>query len=157
MKIYYFIFLLSAALTSCNTQKVDTKADEEQIRHNHADWDKIAATGDIEKILVYWTEDAVIMAPGQPIIHGKDAIRKMLQDNKNIPGFKIEWDTLKKINVSKSGDLAYIITHNKTTVNDSSGNPITRDNKAVTIWRKEADNSWKEAVVIFTPDPPLRK
>ena len=157
MKIYYFTFLFFAALISCNNQKVDTKADEEQIKYNHADWEKLAATGDIEKILFYWTDDAIIMAPGQPVIQGKDAIRKMLQDTKNIPGFKMEWDTLKKINVSKSGDLAYIITHNKTTVNDSLGNPITQDNKAVTIWRKEPDNSWKEAVVIFTPDPPLHK
>jgi ketosteroid isomerase-like protein len=69
----------------------------------------------------------------------------------------MEWDSLRKINMSKSGDLAYIITHNKTTVNDSLGNPVTQDNKALTIWRKGPDNSWKEAVVIFTPDPPLHK
>jgi ketosteroid isomerase-like protein len=154
MKVYYFTFLVLAALTSCNNQKADLKANEDQIRHNHADWEKLAATGDIEKILFYWTDDAVIMAPGQPLIQGKDAIRAMLQNTKNIPGFKMEWDSLKKINMSKSGDLAYIITHNKTTVNDSLGNPVTQDNKALTIWRKEPDNSWKEAVVIFTPDPP---
>ncbi len=157
MNSKFSVLLFFAAMISCNNQKVDIKADEAQIRYNHADWEKIAATGDIEKILFYWTDDAIIIAPGQPIIRGKDAIRKMLQGTKDIPGFKMTWDTLKKINVSNSGDLAYIITHNQATANDSSGNAITQDNTAVTIWRKEADNSWKEAVVIFTPSSPMHK
>jgi hypothetical protein len=66
MTIKFLTPLLFIALTSCNEQKVNIKTDEEQIRFNHADWVKIAATGDIEKILFYFSDDAIIMAPGQP-------------------------------------------------------------------------------------------
>ena len=51
MTIKFLTPLLFIALTGCNTNKIDTKAEEKQIRSNHDDWEKISATGDIDKIL----------------------------------------------------------------------------------------------------------
>ena len=53
--------------------------------------------------------------------------------------------------------MAYMIEQNQITVNDSLGKPITEFNKVVTIWRKEADGSWKNIVDMWNADPSQKK
>jgi len=128
----------------------------EKLMQISRDWSKSAATDSIEKTLSYWADDAVVMSPGQPAIKGKTAIRGMVENASKIPGFKISWEPL-NVFVSKSGDLAYMIEQNQITVNDSLGNPVTEFNKSVTIWRKEADGSWKNIVDTWNADPIQKK
>jgi ketosteroid isomerase-like protein len=51
--------------------------------------DVASAGKDIEKIISYWTDDAVVMEPGQPAIEGRHAIRAFVTASVNTPGFKI--------------------------------------------------------------------
>jgi uncharacterized protein (TIGR02246 family) len=132
---------------------METKAEEEKIKAAIEDWEKMSATGETDSILYYWSDDAIVMGPGQPMIQGKEAIRTMVEGTKKIPGFKMTWGKPISINVANSGDLAYVIIKNHLTINDSIGRPITQDNKALAIWKKQKDNSWREAVIIFNADP----
>lgn len=156
MKNKILTSLLFIALVSCNNKKVDIKSDEEKIRYNLEDWQKIGATGDVDKIMTYWSDDAILMIPGLPTINGKDAIRKMIEGSKGSAP-KMTWDSPSSINVSQSGDLAYVMTKNHITMTDSTGHSMTQDNKALLIWKKQTDNSWKESVVIFNAEPPANK
>jgi ketosteroid isomerase-like protein len=92
------------------------------------------------------------MAPGQPSLKGKQAIREMLEGTSKIPGFKISWDP-KMVSVSKSGDMAYMIEETQITMNDSLGKPFTEYNKAVTVWRKEANGTWKNVIDMWNANP----
>lgn len=150
------LFLLFIFLYGCNGLEVDTKTEGEKLMQISREWSKLAATDSIEKTLSYWADDAIVMSPGQPPIKGKNAIRAMVEGSSKIPGFKISWEPL-SVFVSKSGDMAYMIEQNQITVNDSSGNPITEVNKAVTIWRKEGDGSWKNIVDTWNADPSQKK
>ncbi|MGK2861733.1 MAG: YybH family protein [Chitinophagaceae bacterium] len=129
------VIILSALLSSCGGIHINTKEEGEKLMQTSREWSKAAATGDMEKTLEYWAEDAVVMSPGQPPLKGKAAIRGMIEGTSNIPGFRISWEPL-SVEVSESGDMAYMIEQNQITVNDSLGNPITEKNKAVTVWRK---------------------
>ena len=80
----------------------------------------------------------------------------MMEGTSKIPGFKISWEPLSAF-VSKSGDMAYLIEQNKITMNDSLGNPVTEFNKSVTIWRKDADGSWKNIVDMWNANPSQKK
>jgi ketosteroid isomerase-like protein len=41
-----------------------------------AEWANAAAAGkDVEKIVSYWSDDALVIEPGQPVYEGKAAIR----------------------------------------------------------------------------------
>jgi len=139
-------------LTGCGENKVDTKNEGEKLMQISRDWSRSAATDSIEKTLSYWADDAVVMSPGQPPINGKNSIREMVEGTSKIPGFKISWEPL-SVFVSKSGDMAYMIEQNQITVNDSLGKPLTEFNKSVTIWRKEADGSWKNVVDMWNANP----
>jgi len=38
-------------------------------------------------------------------------------------------------------------------MNDKSGKPVKEYNKVVTVWRKEADGSWKNVIDMWNADP----
>jgi ketosteroid isomerase-like protein len=147
--ITLFIFFF---LESCGSSAVDTKTEGERLMQISREWSRSAATDSLEKTLSYWADDAVIMSPGQPPVKGKNAIREMIMSTTKIPGFKISWEPL-SASVSKSGDMAYMIEQNQITMNDSLGKPTTEFNKGVTVWRKEADGSWKNIVDMWNAEP----
>ena len=146
--------LLLSFLIIYGCNRVDTKTEGEKLMQISRDWSKSASTDSIEKTLSYWADDAIVMQPGQPPLKGKDAIRSMVEGASKIPGFKISWEPL-SVSISKGGDMAYLVEQNQITANDSTGKPVTEFNKAITIWRKEPDGSWKDVVDIWnaTPSP----
>ena len=149
--LYSFFVLLS-----CTNQKIDRKTEEDNLMQISREWSKSAAADSVEKTLSYWADDAVVMSPGQAPLKGKKAIREMVESSFKIPGFKISWEPL-SVSVSLSGDMAYMLEQNQITLNDSLGRPVTEFNKGVTIWRKEADGSWKNIVDMWNADTPQRK
>ncbi len=148
--------LIITVFTSCSQHKVDTKAEGDRLMEISKEWSKSAGTDSIEKTLSYWAEDATVMAPGQPALKGKKAIREMVEGTSKIPGFRISWEPL-SVSVSKGGDMAYMIEQNQVTFNDSLGKSITEFNKGVTVWRKETDGSWKNIVDMWNTDPSRKK
>jgi ketosteroid isomerase-like protein len=156
MRKYLTILLIATNLAACNENSINTKTEAEKLMQLSRDWSKSAATDSIEKTISYWAEDAIVMSPGEPALKGKQAIRGMIEGSSKIPGFRISWEPLSVV-VSKSGDMAYMIEQNQITVNDSLGNPITQYNKSVTIWRKEADGSWKNVVDMWNAEPARNK
>jgi ketosteroid isomerase-like protein len=153
---HLFGVLATLTLMACMDTKVDTKAEGERLMQVSKDWSVSAGTDSIEKTLSYWADDAVVMFPGQAQIKGKKAIREMVENSSKIPGFKISWEPL-SVSVAEKGDMAYMIEQNKITVNDSLGNPMTEYNKGVTVWRKQADGSWKNIVDIWNAAPAPNK
>ncbi len=152
-KLLLLTFLITQ-LVSCTSYIVGQQAEAEKLMQLSREWAKSAAIDDTEQILSYWADNAVVMPPGQPALKGHDAIRQMLKEYSNIPGFEISWEP-KEAFVSKSGDLGYVLAHNCVKMQDSLGNTITTFNKAVEIWQKQEDGAWKNVVDIFNADPSL--
>jgi ketosteroid isomerase-like protein len=153
---HLFGVLATLTLMACMETKVDTKAEGERLMQVSKDWSLSAGTDSIDKTLSYWADDAVVMFPGQAQIKGKEAIREMVENSSKIPGFRISWEPL-SVSVAEKGDMAYMIEQNQITVNDSLGNPMTEYNKGVTVWRKQADGSWKNIVDIWNAAPAPNK
>ena len=151
MKMKIITAVLFIAISGCE-QKVDTKAEGEKLMELSRQWSKSASTNKIDTTLSYWADDATVMSPGQPPIKGKQAIKEMIEGASKIPGFKISWEPL-NVQVSKSGDMAYMIEQNQISMFDSTGKPITEFNKVVTVWRKEPDGSWKNVVDMWNGEP----
>ncbi|MEO5947782.1 MAG: SgcJ/EcaC family oxidoreductase [Chitinophagaceae bacterium] len=144
------VILLVLITFSCNQKKVDQKAEGEKIMQLSKEWSQIASSGDVEKTVTYWAEDATLMSPGQTPLVGKSAIRQMVEESFKVPGFRISWEPL-SVEVSESGDMAYMIENSQVSIPDSTGKIITHYNKAVSIWRKQTDGTWKNVVDITTP------
>jgi uncharacterized protein (TIGR02246 family) len=142
--------LLVLTWAGCSQPKVDKKAEDEKVMQLSKQWSEVAASGDIEKTVNYWADNAVMMSAGQPVLNGKQAIRQMVEESFKMPGFRISWQP-QSVEVSESGDMAYIIENSQVAFNDSTGNIITQNNKAVSIWKKQSDGTWKNVVDISTP------
>jgi uncharacterized protein (TIGR02246 family) len=144
----------AVALSSCNSTTtpvppaavVDNRAaDEAAIRAADAAWSKAAGEKDLERTVSYYADGAVLMAAGSPLTSGKDAIQKAFTQMMANPGFALSFAP-SKVEVSKSGDLAYEIGDYSLTFSDKKGKPLTTKAKYVVVWGKQADGSWKVLV-----------
>ena len=142
--------MILTILLSCN-KKSDSKAEGEKLMQVSRDWSKSASTDDIEKTMSYWADSAIFLSAGQPTLNGKNEIRGMVERSGKVPGFKISWEPV-SVSISESGDMAYMIEKNQVTVNDSLGRPVTKYGKGVTIWKKDAEGSWKNVVEVSIDD-----
>ena len=86
-------------------------------------------------------------------MRGKAAIRDYLAASSNIPGFRIEWEPLEG---KVSGDLGYLIERTKATMGALGGKPVVLNQQALTVWRKQADGTWKNVVDMTTSEAPRR-
>jgi len=153
MKAPLLFIGFTIVLSSCLQQKkVDLQAEGEKLMQLSREWSDLVKTGDMELILKGWAEDAIMMAPGMPPLRGKDAIKAYVEEGLKIPGYSIRWEPL-EVHVSDGGDMAYMIERNEIIVNDSLGNPMASYNKTVTVWRKQADGSWKNVIDMWNADP----
>lgn len=145
------VFLVFCLLISCaESKKVDTKAEGDKLMQLSREWSAAAASRDVEKTVSYWADDAVMISAGTPPLKGKAAIREMVAGAFQAPDFKISWEP-REVKVSESGDMAYILEDSQMSYSDSLGNIVTEKNQAVSIWHKQPDGSWKNAVDISTP------
>jgi ketosteroid isomerase-like protein len=129
--------------------------EREALMQTSRDWAAAVAAGDLDRALTYWTEDAIVLAPDAPAIVGKAAIREFVRQAASIPGFSITWRPELAV-VSNDGDMAYMVEANRTTLNDAAGRLQTQFGKAVTVWRRQADGTWKCVIDTWNANPTER-
>lgn len=151
MKIASLVIILTFLPSGCQENMTIQKEVAEELMNTSRAWTNSKTTSET---LSFWADDALVLAPGQPTIKGKESIRKMVEASKQIPGFKVKWEP-KEVHISESGDMAYMIEHNYFEMNDSLGNPKKSFNKVVTIWKKQNDGAWKNVVDIWNADPTI--
>ena len=156
---------IALSMTACNptpppapdTHDADVKA----ISDLEAQWNKDWAAKDADKIAANDADDAVLMTPGSEPISGKDAIHNGLKQMVADPALALSFQAT-KVDVAKSGDLAYSQGSYKMTMTDPATHKVINDHGTyVTTDHKQADGSWKAVADIATsgmpPMPPPQK
>ena len=142
-----------ATATACNTATQPTQpaaqdtraADEAAIRAADAEWVKAVGAKDMQQSTSYYADTAQLFAPNAPAAQGKDAIQKAFTGLLAMPGFALTFAPT-KVEVSRSGDLAYETGDYELTTNDKKGKPQTTKAKYVVVWGKQPDGTWKALV-----------
>ena len=152
MKQFTLITLTWCVIAACssNTPAIDTKAEAEKLMQASRDWAVAAKDRNIDKVLGYWQDDAIIIGPSQPTLKGKQAISDMVKASFSDSSFNISWEPV-SADVSRDGSMGYIIEKSIINFKDSTG-PATHRLNAVSIWKKQADGSWKNVVDMTTPE-----
>lgn len=143
---------ISFLLVGCPQSSVDVELEQARLMQLSRDWSAIVNSGDMEAIIAYWDDDALMLPPGSPIIEGKNEIRAYVESAASMPGFRITWEPERAF-VSESGDMAYMIERNEITFRDDMDRPVTTRGKVVTVWRKNAAGEWKNVVDIWNAAP----
>ena len=147
------VCLLLGACTTATPPAFDATAESAKLMQRDAEWADLATAGkDVEKILSYWTDDAVVMEPGQPAVEGKQAIRAYVKQSLSTPGFKIHWVS-QKPTFSPDGKMAYMRGTDEMTVPGPKGAPMTLHLQGYSIWRKDADGQWRCVVDVANEAP----
>jgi uncharacterized protein (TIGR02246 family) len=143
-----------AGLLVCATgcaPKDTSEADAQTIKTQSEEWSKAGVAKDPVKFASFYADDATVMMPGEPAFHGlkdiKNVITPMMQD----PSFSAAITTDK---VEVVGGLAYSQGSISLTTTARSGKPFTDKGKYLTVWKKQADGSWKAVEDIFNSDAP---
>lgn len=144
-------------MTSCdNSPKFDAASETKKLLDRDAEWAAIATAGtDVEKTISYWSDDAVLIPPGQPKVEGKAAIREYVKGAFATPGFKIRWKS-DKATFSADGKMAFMTSTNTTTLTGPDGAPMVIPGRGLTIWRVDTDGAWRCVMDIWN-DPPSDK
>ncbi len=126
---------------------------EDMLLRRDAEWADLATAGkDIDKIVSYWSDDAVLILPGQPVVEGKKAIRAYVASSLSNPVFKIHWKSTKPT-FSPDGKMAYMPATNEMTVPGPDGAPMTLHLRGIAIWRLDPDGQWRCVVDISNEEP----
>jgi ketosteroid isomerase-like protein len=141
-------------VAACARPPLDLSGEGEKLLRRDVEWADAAAAGkDVEKIVSYWSDDAVVLEPGQPIYEGKAAIRAFVIASLNTPGFKIHWVSEKPV-FSTDGSMAYMRGVDEMTVPGANGTPITLHTRGISIWRRDRDGEWRCVADIANEPPP---
>jgi uncharacterized protein (TIGR02246 family) len=144
-------------LTACNTAPPpapDTRAaDEAAVRKADADWVNAAKSRNVDEWVAFYADDAVILPANDKTASGKESIRKVIGEMFAMPNVVIAWQPT-KVEVAKSGDLAYLYGTYQMSWDDAGGKPVSDNGKMVEIWKKQADGNWKCIVDAWSSDLP---
>lgn len=147
------LLVFLSAFVSCSARSFDAGTEEAKLLRRDAEWADLATAGkDVDKIVSYWTDDAVLIFPGQPVLEGKAAIRAYVDSSLKTPGFKIHWVSEKPV-FSPDGKFAYMRGTDELTIPGPGGTPITLHLRGISIWRLEADAQWRCVVDISNEEP----
>jgi ketosteroid isomerase-like protein len=94
-----------------------------------------------------------VLVPNSPLLKTKEQIRTLWTGMFSIPGFSGGWKP-EKVEIARSGDLAYITGRYEINEVDPSGKPLTDTGNYLEIWRKQSDGNWKCVVDTFSSDLP---
>ena len=150
-----FFLLLFLLLISTACQSSDTRVDEAALTKLDDEWSRAVGSRDVEKTISYYTDDATVMLPNIPTLTGKESVRSIWKSMLDSPSFAGGWKAT-KVEVARSGDLAYVSGNYEFTEKDESGKPITDKGKYLEVWRKQADGSWKCVADMFNSDLPAQ-
>lgn len=149
---------LVAFTLSCGQRQAppDTRAADERAIQAVDDATKRAAQAkDANAVVDTWyADDGSALYPNAPICTGKEALRKRWAAMLATPGFSVDWQ-ITKVEVSRSGDLAYTPFTYQMTMQGPDGKPIQDRGKGLAVWKKQSDGSWKGLADIFNSDLPL--
>ena len=149
------ILIFAGCAQAPPTAPVDNSAAAEQGIREAVDASlKVMQTKDVDKFVDgFYSDDASVFMPGAPALTGRDSIRVAMKGAFSDPNLTMTLVTTKVV-ASKSGEMGYAEgTVVQTTTNPKTKKVTEEHDKWVTVFRKQADGSWKAVSDIFNASP----
>ncbi len=137
---------------SASSDEPTRAEDESAIRALRQAFNEAQRAGDVDHLATFYTDDAVVLGPDEPSTSGLDAIRAASAEFFE----SSEWNSSEPIeDLEVQGDLAFTrTTWSSTQTDKSTGTSVDVSGKAVHIYRRQPDGTWKIAVDIYNFDAP---
>lgn len=150
------IISLATVLTLSGTAfgQTGAKKIERAIKALDAKWSAAFAPNAVDRWVAFYSPDAVLLAPNEPIADTPAKIRKSMAAFLSLPGLHLSfWSD--KVSVAKSLDVAYDYGHYSMSFKDEKGNLVKDNGKYAEVWRKQKNGKWLCVVDMFNTDLPM--
>jgi ketosteroid isomerase-like protein len=144
-----FVFLVFGAEAALGQAR--GKA-EDAVLAADAAWEKVYAVKDLAKSVAFCDERASLLWPHMPIATGMAAVREAIA--KDFAAGDLTWQA-NNVGIAGAGDLAYVSGAYQWKLKDASGKGFVDQGKYLTVWKKQADGSWKVLFDMFNSNLPL--
>jgi ketosteroid isomerase-like protein len=168
MKLFILFFCI-ALITSCNTQPGNTttlsKSDSTQasVSNDHSSdinaimkadsaWDKASEAKSADGWLSFYSDDAIMMPPGENVCKDKASREASIKKMFATPGASLRFQA-SKVDVAQMGDLGYAVGAYQWNSKDANGKDYHETGKYCETWKKQPDGNWKCIVDIWNADP----
>jgi uncharacterized protein (TIGR02246 family) len=111
---------------------------------------KATAEGGGKAFATWFAEDGVSLGKGQQAVHGRENIAK--QATWLAKDYQLIWTPTDAV-MSPAGDMGYTWGHYEGHSRDSDGSAKVTMGRYLTVWRKEADGSWKVVLDASSDEP----
>ena len=139
-------------LVSCSASS-SSGSETALVTERNAALDRAIASGNLDSIMVFYADDAVLLPAAEPVINGKAAIREEWKHILAIPDFQTK-SSLTKVEVANNGDMAYTMGSYRTIMMGEDGKQVTEPGKYLSIWKKKPGGAWLIAVETYNTDIP---
>jgi uncharacterized protein (TIGR02246 family) len=153
MKPFSVLILLCALLIGCKPpEQFDAAAVKAKIEAGNKIFVQAMLKGDAAAAASCYAENAVTLSPNMPMVKGRAAIEKSLTGMMQ-PSMKMKEFTASTISVEGAGDIAVELGKVLLTY-EMNGKVLADTGKYLTVWKKQADASWKVAYDSYSTDIP---
>ena len=148
------VTILAAGLIAWRSKSVSMAAvdEREALMQADRDFDRATAETWAEGWVSYFAEDGQMFPAGAEIVSGRQALREAMAPAFGDPEFSLRWKPL-GADVSRAGDLGYTYGTYVARGPGPQGGAVERHGKYVSIWKKQADGSWKIVADIGNSSP----
>jgi uncharacterized protein (TIGR02246 family) len=139
----------------CNAAPpVDVAKETAAIRATEVQWNADAAARDPAKFASHYDADAVDIAPGADPAHGPAAIQANMTEAFKDPNFSLTF-AADKVEIAAGGAMAYTEGHfTESETSPGAQATLIQSGSYVTVYKKQADGSWKAVADIASNGPP---
>jgi ketosteroid isomerase-like protein len=153
-QLHYLIAALLPTLGCASMGNTSTSSGlvaAETSLHARSDGLQAAETAlDGKRAIAFWAEDAVVQGAGIPAVTGRTAIGNLYHEFFTTMGVKELVGTPSRLEMARSGDLAYETGVNRMVIRTPSGDVLDMG-KYLIVWKK-IDGEWYVATLSFTSD-----
>ncbi len=149
-----FLLEVVAAFSACQPPANQSSGAADAVRAADIAWEKAFASRNPAGAAAFVESTGSILPPNAPGVTGPAAVATLFEGFYALPALNLHWHPT-SVEASRSGDLAYSSGAFAMTFNDASGKPLTDRGKYLTVWRKQADGSWKVVRDAFNSDLPV--
>jgi ketosteroid isomerase-like protein len=128
-------------------------AADETARHAHEAYSAAINANDLDLLLAMLTEDVVYLAPNEPALVGKAAVRPWVAEY--FKEFKTHWEK-SSLEFVVAGDWAFDrYSYTSIDTPQGGGTPVEDLGKGLSIFHHDADGKWRVARDAWSSDLPL--
>lgn len=146
--------LMATVLPGASAGAADVDPEREReaasIRAIDAAWSRALHAKDLDTVMANYAEDAVFLAPGQPIIRGRADIRGWFAARISQPDYSATFEPTSVV-VAAARDMAYEIGVFHAHARDAHGTLVSREGKHLVTWVKQ-HGRWKVTAESISTD-----